>query len=142
LQLLLATNNLQKATLHTQYAEERLEETKKVVENGQSGMVGEVIKDYENEVNQATKEIQIAKQKNQNVVPALETLSESAAKQESILKNLAIKSPEVEKEIQPALNISEESHDMAVAELVNITGSSEYNTSITHNSAPIPCNIP
>jgi len=142
LQLLLATNNLQKATLHTQYAEERLEETKKVVENGQPGMVGEVIKDYENEVNQATKEIQIAKQKNQNIVPALETLSESAAKQKSILKNLAIKSPEVEKEIQPALNISEESHDMAVAELINITGSSEYNTSITHNSAPISCNIP
>jgi DNA-binding transcriptional ArsR family regulator len=148
IQLLLTTNNLQRAQLHTQYAEERLEETKKVVERGQAGMVEGIIKDYENEVDQAKKEIEIAKQTNQNIVPALETLSESTAKQKNILQNLATKSPEIKKEIQTALNISEESHDMAVSALINITGkaygkpSSEYNTSVTNYSTPVSCNIP
>ncbi len=121
IQLLLATNSLQKAQLHTQYAEERLEEMKKVVEKGQVGMVGGIIKDYENDVTQAKKEIEIAKQNNQNIVPALETLSESTAKQTAILQNLATKSPEIKENIQPALNISQESHVTAVAELMNIT---------------------
>jgi DNA-binding transcriptional ArsR family regulator len=148
IQLLLATNSLQKAQLHTQYAEERLEETKKVVERGQTNMVGGIMRDYENEVNQAKKEIEIAKQTNQNIVPALETLSESTSKQKTILQNLATKNPEVKEEIQPALNVSEESHATAVAELVSITGkeygkeSPEYNASVTNYSVPVSCNIP
>ncbi len=147
IQLLLTTNNLQRAQLHTQYAEERLEETKKVVEQGGSGISG-IIKDYENEVSQAKREIAIAKQSNQNVVPALESLSESTAKQKSILQNLVIKAPEIKKEIQPALNVSEESYETAVEELVNITGkaygkeSFEYNTSIPHYRTPVACSVP
>jgi len=122
LQLLLTTNNLQRAKLHIQYAEERLEETKSVVEKGQTNMIRRTVKDYETEVSQATKEIEIAKKTNQNIVPALETFSESTAKQKTILQNLVIRLPEVRKEIQPALNISEEGHSMAVEELANITG--------------------
>jgi DNA-binding transcriptional ArsR family regulator len=122
LRLLLTTNNLQRAELHIKYAEERLEEVKDLVEKGQTGMVGQTMREYETEVSQAKKEIEIAKKNNQNVVPTLESLSESAVKQKTILQNLAVKSPEVKKEIQPALNISEESHAVAIAELVNITG--------------------
>ena len=121
-QLLLTNDNLQKAQLHIQYAEQRLEETKEVANKGQTGLVTEIITDYQQEMDQAKKEIQIAKQTKRNIVPVLETLSESTAKQTAIMKNLAIKTPSVAKQIQPALNISEESREMAMQDLENITG--------------------
>lgn len=121
-QLALTTNNLQKANLHIERAEKILEDTKTVVDEGQIGMVKELMDNYENEIIQAKNEIEIAQQNNQNVVPALETLSESTAKQKAILQNLATKSPELKEEVQPALNISQETHTAAVSELINITG--------------------
>jgi DNA-binding transcriptional ArsR family regulator len=123
-QLLLTTSNLQKAQLHIQHAEQRLEETKKIVGTGQTGLVAEVIKDYQDEMNQAKKEIQIAKQSKTDVVPALETLSESTAKHSAVLKNLAVKEPKIVEKIQPALNTSEETREMAIEDLENITGAS------------------
>jgi len=122
LQLLLATNNLQKAQLHVQHAEQRLEETKQIAGTGQTELVAEVVKNYQNEITQAKEEIEIAKQKKVNVVPALETLSESTAKHSAILKNLAVKEPKIVEEIQPALNMSEETRTIAIQDLENITG--------------------
>ncbi len=120
-QLLLTTDNLQKAELHIQHAEQRLQETKQVADTGQTELIAGVVQDYENEINQAQNEIQIAKQKKTNVIPILEILSESTAKHSAALQNIAIKEPEMSKEIQPALNISEESRKMAVENLENIT---------------------
>jgi DNA-binding transcriptional ArsR family regulator len=123
-QLLLTTDNLQRAQLHIQHAEERLEETKQIAGIGKTGLVAGVVKDYQNEMNQAKKEIQIAKQQKRDVVPALETVSEYTAKHSAIIKNLATKSPDVAAQIQPALNISEESRQTAIQDLENITGAS------------------
>jgi len=122
LQLLLTPSNLGRAKLHIQHAEERLEETKSIVEQSETGPVKDAVKDYEIEITKAKQEIQTAKQKQEDVVPTLEVLSESTAKHKAILENIATKTPEVEQDIQPALNVSEESHATAVAELVNITG--------------------
>jgi len=123
-QLLLTTDSLQRAQLHIQHAEERLEETKQIAGGGQTGLVAGVVRDYQKEMDQAQKEIQIAKQSERNVVPVLETLTESTAKQSAIMKNLAVKTPAVAEQIQPALNISEESREMAIQDLENITGTS------------------
>ena len=123
-QLLLTTDNLQRAKLHIQRAEERLEETKQIAGGGQTGLIAGVVKDYQREMEQANKEIEIAKQREKNVVPTLETLTESTAKQSAIMKNLAVKTPAVAEQIQPALNISEESREMAIQDLENITGTS------------------
>jgi len=123
-QTILTTNNLQKASLHIEKAEEILEDTKTAVEKGQIGIVKEMMGNYEKEISQARREIEIAKENNQNVVPILEKLSESTAKQTTILQNLATRSSEIKQEVQPALNISEESHTAAVSQLVNITGKS------------------
>ena len=123
-QLLLTTDNLQRATLHIQRAEERLEETKQIAGGGKTGLIAGVVKDYQNEMDQAKKEIQIAKQKKVNVVPVLETVTESTAKHSAIMKNLAVKTPGMAKQIQPALNTSEESREMAIESLENITGTS------------------
>jgi DNA-binding transcriptional ArsR family regulator len=121
-QLLLATDNLQRAKLHIQHAEERLEETKQIATKGQTGLVADVIKDYQKEMDQAKKEIQIAKQRKRNIVPILEKVSESTAKHSVILQNLAVREPSIRKQIQPALNISEQSKAMAIQQLENITG--------------------
>jgi len=123
-QLLLTTDNLQKAQLYIQHAEQRVEETKRIADTGQTGLVAGVINDYQDEMTQAKKEIQIAKQRKMNVVPALETLSESTAKHSAILKNLAVREPKIVEEIQPALNTSEETREMAIQNLENITGAS------------------
>ncbi len=121
---LLATDSLQRAQLHIQHAEERLEETKQIVGEGKSGLVAGIIKDYQDEMTQAKNEIEIAKQRESNVIPVLETLTESAAKQSAIMKNLAVRQPEVAEQIQPALNVSEESRTEAIQDLENITGTS------------------
>jgi len=122
-QLLLATDSLQRAQLHIQHAEERLEETKQVAGSGQTGMVAGIVEDYQHEMNQAKKEIQIAQQRKINIIPVLEILSESTAKQTAILGNVVTKAPELKEEVQPALNVSEETHAAATQELQNITES-------------------
>lgn len=123
LQVHLTSNNLEKAKLHIQYAEERLEEAKTIVEREEIGRVKDVMDNYEAEITQAKKEIEIAKQKKEDIVPTLEILSESTAKHTAILENMVTKTPEIEQDIQPALNVSEEGHAAAVAELVNMTES-------------------
>lgn len=122
-QVLLTTDSLQRAQLHIQYAEERLEETKQIAGGG-TGLITGIVEDYQNEMEQAKKEIQIAKQQKKNVVPTLETVTESTAKHSAILKNLAVKSPSAAGQIKPALNVSEESKAEAIQDLENITGTS------------------
>ena len=121
LQLFLTPSNLGKARLHIQHAEERLEETKTIIEKGKTTQVKKIMRDYETEITKAKKEIEIAKQKKENVIPVLEILSESTAKHTAILENIATKAPEIKQDIQLALNVSEKEHATAVAELVNIT---------------------
>jgi DNA-binding transcriptional ArsR family regulator len=121
-QLLITTDNLQKAQLHIQHAEKRLEETKQIAGTGQPALVNEIVNDYQNEMTQAKNEIQIAKQRKTDVVPVLEILSESTAKQSAVLQNLAVREPQIAKEIQPALNTSEQTRVMAIQDLENITG--------------------
>ncbi len=123
-QLLLTTDNLQRAQLHIQHAEERLEETKQIAGGGQTGLVPAVMKDYQHEMDQAKKEIQTAKQEKRDIVSILETLTESTAKHSAIMKNLAVREPEVAEQIQPAFNVSEESREKAIQDLENITGTS------------------
>jgi len=120
LQLTITGDSLQRAQLHIYRANERLEETKELVQRGQTGYVPAIIKDYNKDITQARIEIQKSKQSEINVVPVLETLSESTAKQTAMLKNIAIKSPNVAGQIKPALNISEQEHATAVEELTGI----------------------
>ncbi len=123
LQLGLTTNSLKRAELHIQRAEKRLEETKNVVKQRKTGLVSGIINDYQEEIEQAIIEIEKAKKNEKDVVPALESLSESTAKQSTILENLAMKSSTIAGKIQPALQTSKERYDEAKDELFNITQS-------------------
>jgi len=130
-QLMWITDNIQRAELHIQHAEKRLEETKQVATTGQTGLVTGVVEDYQHEMTQAKKEIQIAKQKKVDVVPVLEKVSESTAKHSAIIKNLVVKKPEVAEQIQPALVTSEQSRVGAIQDLENITGTSYQEITIS-----------
>jgi len=120
-QLALSQGSLERAQLHIQHANERLEETKHVAGTGNVGLVNSVIDDYETEIEQARTEIEKAKTEKKDVTPVLETFSESTAKQSAMLKNIAIKSPMMAPSIGSALNISEQGHVEATQELVDIT---------------------
>lgn len=122
LQLSLITGNIGRAKKHLEFAEERLAEAKVIAEKGETKIFKETINDYKREIENVRKSIEIAKSKGENVVPALEELSESMAKQKSILKNIIAKKPELAKETIPALNVSEEEHTTAAEELHEITG--------------------
>jgi len=121
LQLALTTDSLKRAELHIQRADTRLEETKNVVKKGKADLVGGIVKDYQEEIKQAKVEIEIAKKAKRDIIPTLEVLSESTAKQSTVLENLAIKSPAIGGKVQPALAISKEKHFEAREELMNIT---------------------
>ncbi len=124
LQLILTPSSMGRANLYIEHAEERLEEAKTAVDKGETEYATQAIRDYRYEMDKAKEEIEKTQEKKQNIVPTLEILSESTAKQKAILGNIATRAPEMEEEIQPALNISEEGRAMAVAELQNITGKS------------------
>jgi len=120
-QMALSHGSLERAQLYIQHANERLEETKRIADSGNSGLVDAVIDDYETDIKQAKIEIEKAKTEKKDVTPVLETFSESTARQSAILNNIAIKSPIMAPSIRPALNISEQGHVEATQELVNIT---------------------
>jgi Ni,Fe-hydrogenase III small subunit len=121
---MMTPDSLQRAQLYIKHAEERLKETKKTAGAGQTGLVGGVIKDYQEEMDRVKKEIQIAKQSKKDVIPVLEAITESTPKHSAILKNVAIGAPALAEKIKPALNVSEESREQAIEELENITGTS------------------
>ena len=121
LQLSFTTDSLKKAELHIQHANERLEETKQIIGKGKTAYVPVIIKDYNDDITQAKVEIQKAKQDRKNVVPVLEVLSESTAKQSAILQNIAIRSPAVADHVKSALNTSEQGYNTAIQELINVT---------------------
>ena len=122
LQLSLATSNAEKARKHIQYAEERLEEAKIATEKRKLPFAKSRIKEYKEEIEKAKNEIRKARERGENIVPLLETLSESTAKHKAILENILVKTPALKKEVQPVLNISRVTQITAIEELRNITG--------------------
>jgi DNA-binding transcriptional ArsR family regulator len=143
-QILLTPDNLEKAKLHVQYAEKRLEETKFIVSKEESisspsgGMaslpaksfvatgsssekVVEGLTEYQNEMNQAKKEIEIARTQNRNVEPVVEDIDESTVKHTAMLQNIANKAPELKEEIQPILDTSQRTVASITSELCNST---------------------
>jgi DNA-binding transcriptional ArsR family regulator len=143
-QILLTPDSLEKAKLHVQYAEERLEETKFIINEEEktyaplggmaspstkaismpasaSEKVAENLRDYQNEMNQAKKDIEIAKAQNKNVGPVLEVVDESTVKHTAMLQNMANKAPELKEEIQPVLNTSQKTVAVIAPELCNST---------------------
>ncbi len=122
LQLVFIRDDLQAAGTHIELAEKRLAEAKVATERGYVGTAGDLLEEYQNEMNSAKVAIENARRNNMNIVSILETVSEATSKQTSILENIKAKSPALGAAIQPALNESVQQHESAIKDLQNITG--------------------
>lgn len=97
---------LEKATLHTQYAKERLAEVKAMISKGKPGFVEGLVKDYVKAVGGAMDEINKAQAQGRDVSQALEAVERSTKKHTEVLTELLGKVPE---QAKPAITYAIES---------------------------------
>lgn len=94
---------LEKATLHTKYANERLQEVKAMISKGKPEFVESLVKDYEKAIGGAMEEINRAQAQGRDVSEALEAVERSTKKHTEVLTDLLGKVPE---EARPAIRHS------------------------------------
>lgn len=97
---------LEKATLHTQYAKERLAEVKAMISKGKPDFVESLVKDYVKAVGGAMDEINKAQAQGRDVSQALEAVERSTKKHTEVLTELLGKVPE---QAKPAITHAIES---------------------------------
>lgn len=106
---------LEKATLHTKYAKERLAELKAVVSKGKSEFLESLIKDYGKAIDGAMEEIKKAQTQGKDVSKALEAVEKSTKKHTEILTDLLRKVPEHAKPaITHAIEVSRHGRNRAL----------------------------
>jgi len=94
---------LEKATLHTKYAKERLAEVKAMISKGKPEFVEGLLKDYEKATGEAMNEINRAQAQGRDVSEALEAVERSTKKHTEVLTDLLGKVPE---QAKPAIRHS------------------------------------
>jgi hypothetical protein len=106
---------LEKATLHTNYAKERLAEVKAMVSKGKPKFVEDLIKDYEKDVSGAMDEINKAQAQGRDVSEALYAVEKSTKKHTEVLTDLLGKVPEQAKPaITRAIETSKQGRNRAL----------------------------
>lgn len=98
-----AVDPLEKADLHTEFAQRRLAEINSMVTRGKPEFVGDLVRDYENAMTGATDEINRARSQGKNVSEALRAVERSTSKHTEVLTNLLDKVPE---DAKPAIRRS------------------------------------
>lgn len=78
---------LEKATLYTKYAKERLAEVKAMISKGKPEFVEGLVKDYEKAIGGAMDEINRAQSQGRDVSEALEAVERSTKKHTEVLTN-------------------------------------------------------
>ena len=112
---------LEKATLHTKYAKERLAEVKAMISKGKPEFVGGLVKDYEKAIGGATDEINRAQAQGRDVSEALEAVERSTKKHTEVLTDLLDKVPEQAKPaIRHAIEVSKRGRNIALDTLGKI----------------------
>jgi len=91
---------LERATLHTEHAKERLAEVKAMVSKGRHEFAGDLLRDYETSIKGAMNEINRASGQGRDVGKALEAVERSTKKHTEVLTDLLSKVPE---EARPAI---------------------------------------
>jgi len=112
---------LEKATLHTKYAKERLAEVKAMISKGKPEFVEGLLKDYENAIGGALDEINRAQVQGRDVSEALEAVERSTKKHTEVLTDLLGKVPEQAKPaIRHAIEVSKRGRNIALDTLGKI----------------------
>lgn len=114
-QLNVTFDPLEKATLHTKYAKERLAEIRVMVSKGKPEFVEDLVKDYEKAISEAMEEINRAQAQGRDVSKALETVEKSTQKHTKVLMELLGKVPEQAKPaITHAIEVSKHGRNHAL----------------------------
>ncbi|MBS3919044.1 MAG: hypothetical protein KG012_09155 [Deltaproteobacteria bacterium] len=112
---------LERATLHTGYAEERLAEVKAVVSKGRHEFAGDLLKNYETSINGAVDEINRAQAQGRDVSEALSAVERSTTKHTEVLTDLLGKVPEEARPaIKRAIEVSKRGRNTALDRLERI----------------------
>ncbi len=112
---------LEKATLHTGHARERLAEAQAMVSKGKHEFVGDLVRDYETSINGAMNEINRAQAQGRDVSKALSAVERSTTKHTEVLSNLLGKVPEEARPaIQRAIEVSQRGRNTALDRLERI----------------------
>jgi len=120
-QLKASFDPLEKATLHTRYAKERLAEVKAMISKGKPEFVEGLLKDYENAIGGALDEINRAQVQGRDVSEALEAVERSTKKHTEVLTDLLGKVPEQAKPaIRHAIKVSKRGRNIALDTLIKI----------------------
>ena len=102
-QLNAAFDPLEKATLHLEYAKERLAEVKEMIFKGKPEFVEGLMEDYENSITEAMTNIEHAAKQGRDVTEALKAVERSTKHHIEVLTDLLEKVPE---EAKPAIRHS------------------------------------
>ena len=114
---------LEKAALHTEFANERLAEAKAMIAKGKPEFVGDLTEDYEEALAGATNEINRAQSQGRNVSEALEAVERSTKKHTEVLTDLLDKVPEDAKPaIRRSIAVSKRGRNTAMDKLSKIQG--------------------
>ena len=112
---------LEKATLHTRYAKERLAEVKAMISKGKPRFVGGLLKDYEKATGGVLDEINRAQAQGRDVSEALEAVERSTKKHTEVLTDLLDKVPEQAKPaIRHSIEVSKRGRNVALDTLRKI----------------------
>jgi len=112
---------LERATLHTRHAEERLAEAKSMVSKGRHKFVGNLLKNYETSINGAMSEINRAQIQGRDVSEALSAVERSTRKHTEVLNDLLGKVPEEARPaIKHAIEVSQRGRNTALDRLERI----------------------
>jgi hypothetical protein len=112
---------LEKATLHTEYAKERLAEVKAMTFKGKPEFVENLVKDYEKAIAGAMEEINRAQAQGQDVSKALEAVETATQKHTEVLTELLDKVPEKARPaIAHAIEVSKHGRNRALDTLNKI----------------------
>jgi len=126
IQLMFTFDSEAKARLHLQFAERRLAELNETLIKNQTQYIEKLNKDYENEMNETEKEMNITEGLGRNVTALAEHVAAVTYKHILVLERVLEKVPDQAKSaIEHAINVSQTGHEQAVESIFrsrNITG--------------------
>lgn len=106
-----------KASLHLEFAGERLKEAKIITEKDNIELTTEILTEYKKEIEDTNVEIDKARKESKEITNLLEEFSESTEKHIATLENIKAKQPKLEDEIESVLEFTIENQRKIKAEL-------------------------
>ena len=122
-QMAFTANDVKKAELHVKFANERLSELNKIIDDNKTKYVEKLTTDEETELEAAQSDLDKAEKEGKNVTLLAEKVANMTAKHLAVLQGILDKVPEQARDsILHAINVSSRGHEQAVASITKARG--------------------